>query len=47
MTRTRIGLALVAVREDETATAANGIAILKYKIFAFAVGAFVTGLCGV
>jgi branched-chain amino acid transport system permease protein len=36
----------VAIREDEVAAAANGIAVLKYKIFAFAVGAFVTGLCG-
>ena len=44
--RSRIGLALVAIRDDETAAAANGIAVLKYKIFAFAVGAFVTGLCG-
>ena len=46
ITRSRIGLALVAIREDETAAAANGIALLRYKIFAFAVGAFVTGLCG-
>lgn len=46
ITRSRIGLALVAIREDEVAAAANGIAILEYKIFAFAVGAFVTGLCG-
>ena len=46
ITRSRLGLALVAIREDEVAAAANGIAVLKYKIFAFAVGAFVTGLCG-
>jgi len=46
MTRSSIGLALVAIREDETAAAANGIGTLKYKILAFAVGAFVTGLCG-
>ena len=46
ITRSRIGLALVAIREDEVAAAANGIAVLKYKIFAFAVGAFVTGLAG-
>lgn len=44
--RSNIGLALVAIREDETAAAANGINTLKYKILAFAVGAFVTGLCG-
>jgi branched-chain amino acid transport system permease protein len=46
LTRSRIGLALVAIREDEVAAAANGIGVLKYKILAFAVGAFVTGLCG-
>jgi branched-chain amino acid transport system permease protein len=44
--RSRIGLALIAIREDETAAAANGIHILRYKLFAFAVGAFITGLCG-
>ena len=44
--RSRIGLALIAIREDETAAAANGIHILLYKLFAFAVGAFITGLCG-
>jgi len=46
MTRSNIGLALVAIREDETAAAANGINTLKYKILAFAIGAFFTGLCG-
>jgi branched-chain amino acid transport system permease protein len=44
--RSRFGLALKAVRDDETAAATNGIAVLKYKIFAFGVGAFLTGLCG-
>jgi branched-chain amino acid transport system permease protein len=44
--RSRIGLALIAIREDETAAAANGIHILWYKLFAFATGAFITGLCG-
>lgn len=46
LTRSRIGLALTAIREDETAAGANGINILKYKIFAFAVGAFLSGLGG-
>lgn len=46
VTRSRIGLALVAIRDDETAAATNGIPLLRYKIFAFATGAFVTGLCG-
>ena len=44
--RSRIGLALKAIREDEMSAAAHGIHILKYKIFAFAVGAFLAGLCG-
>jgi branched-chain amino acid transport system permease protein len=46
LVKSRIGLALVAIREDEQAAAANGIHILKYKVLAFAVGAFFTGLCG-
>jgi branched-chain amino acid transport system permease protein len=46
LVRSRVGLALVAIREDEEAAAANGIHVLKFKIFAFAVGAFFTGLCG-
>ncbi len=44
--RSRVGLALVAVREDEAAAAANGIHVLKFKIVAFAVGALFTALCG-
>lgn len=46
LTRSRVGLAFVAIREDEEAAAANGINVLKFKILAFAVGAFLTGLCG-
>jgi branched-chain amino acid transport system permease protein len=41
-----IGLALVAIRDDEQAAAANGIAVLKFKVLAFSLGAFFTGLCG-
>jgi len=44
--KSRIGLALRAIREDEISAASHGIHILKYKVFAFAVGAFLTGLCG-
>ena len=44
--RSRIGLALRAINQDEIAAAANGIHILKYKVLAFAVGAFLAGLCG-
>ena len=46
MIKSRIGLALVATRDDEAAAAAIGINILKFKVFAFAVGAFLSGLCG-
>lgn len=46
LTRSRIGLALRAIREDETSAAAHGIHILKYKVFAFAVAAFLAGICG-
>jgi branched-chain amino acid transport system permease protein len=46
ITRSKTGLALVAVRDSEIAAAANGIHILKYKVGAFALGAFFTGICG-
>jgi branched-chain amino acid transport system permease protein len=46
ITRSRIGLALRAVNEDEMSAASHGIHILKYKVFAFAVSAFLAGLCG-
>lgn len=46
MTRSRIGLALIAVRDVEPAASASGINILKFKVLVFAVGAFVVGLCG-
>ena len=44
--KSRYGLALIAIREDESAAAANGINILKYKIAALAVSAFLAGMCG-
>jgi branched-chain amino acid transport system permease protein len=44
--RSRIGLALRAIREDETSAAAHGIHVLKYKVLAFSIGAFLAGLCG-
>lgn len=46
ITKSKAGLALVAVRDSEIAAATNGIHILKYKVGAFALGAFFTGLCG-
>ena len=46
ITRSKIGLALRAVREDEMSAASHGVFILQYKVFAFAVGAFLAGLAG-
>lgn len=46
MVRSNTGLALRAIREDETSAAARGINVLKYKVLAFSVGAFLAGLCG-
>jgi branched-chain amino acid transport system permease protein len=46
MARSRVGLALKAIREDEMAASSSGIHILKYKVLAFAVSAFLIGTCG-
>jgi branched-chain amino acid transport system permease protein len=46
LTRSRVGLALRAIREDEEAAASHGIYVLKYKILAFSIGAFMAGVCG-
>lgn len=46
LAKSRIGLALVAIRDDEVVAAANGINILMFKVLAFAIGAFIAGLCG-
>ena len=44
--RSRVGIAFMAIREDETAAEATGINVLWYKLIAFATGAFLTGICG-
>ena len=46
LVRSRIGLALQAIREDEDAAASHGVFVLKYKILAFSIGAFMSGVCG-
>jgi branched-chain amino acid transport system permease protein len=46
LSKSRVGIALVAIREDETAASSSGIHVLKYKLLAFAVSAFLVGLCG-
>ncbi len=44
--RSHWGLALKAIREDETSAASHGVNILKYKIIAFAASACLAGLAG-
>jgi len=44
--RSHIGLALIAIKDDELAAETNGINILKYKVLAFSIGAFLTGVGG-
>jgi len=44
--RSRIGLALRALSEDEMSAASHGVHILQYKVLAFAVSAFFMGLGG-
>jgi branched-chain amino acid transport system permease protein len=46
LTHSRIGLALKAIREDDISAASHGINILKYKVMAFAVAAFMAGVAG-
>jgi branched-chain amino acid transport system permease protein len=44
--KSKTGLALRAIREDETSAASHGIPVLRYKILALAIAAFLAGLCG-
>lgn len=46
LSRSRLGLALDTVREDEIAASAMGINVTKYKVWTFAVGAFFAGQAG-
>lgn len=46
ITRSRLGLAMKAIREDETAAASHGVNVLKYKVIAFAISAFMAGVAG-
>lgn len=42
----RVGRAFIAIRENPTAARGLGIDVRKYKIMAFAISAFMTGLAG-
>jgi branched-chain amino acid transport system permease protein len=46
ITKSRIGLALEAIRENELEAKVMGINVTKYKLMAFAVSAFFTGIAG-
>ena len=46
ITHSRIGLALRAIREDEISAASHGVNVLKYKVIAFMIGAFMAGVAG-
>lgn len=46
LVRSRIGLALKAIREDDMSASTHGISILRFKVFAFAVAAFMAGVAG-
>lgn len=42
----RVGRALIAIREDETAAASMGINVFGYKVLAFTLGCFFAGIAG-
>lgn len=44
--RSKYGRAFVAIKENEEAAAGNGINVRMYKVFAFAISAFYTGIAG-
>jgi branched-chain amino acid transport system permease protein len=46
LARSRVGRAFVAIRDNETAAEAMGVALVRYKTLAFAISAGVTGLAG-
>ena len=46
LTRSRIGRAFVAIRDNETAAAAVGVNLVRYKVMAFIISAAITGLAG-
>jgi branched-chain amino acid transport system permease protein len=46
LTTSRIGLAFESIREDEISAASHGVPVLRYKVYAFAVGAFFAGIGG-
>ncbi|WIM98192.1 branched-chain amino acid ABC transporter permease [Actinoplanes oblitus] len=45
--RSRVGRSWLAIREDEEAAEIMGVRTIKFKLWAFAIGAFIGGLSGV
>jgi branched-chain amino acid transport system permease protein len=43
---TRLGLALESIRDDEKAAAATGMNVTRYKLMAYMISAFFTGMAG-
>lgn len=46
LARSRLGLSLISIREDETAAEALGVNTTRVKVFAFVVSAFFAGVAG-
>ncbi len=46
MSRSRLGLGFMSIREDEEAAEASGVNTQKYKLLAFMVSTFIAGLAG-
>lgn len=46
LTRSRFGLALKAIREDDISAASHGIAVLRYKVISFTIGCSMAGVAG-
>ncbi|MDD1694796.1 MAG: branched-chain amino acid ABC transporter permease [Methanoregula sp.] len=44
--KSRVGLAFLAIRENETEARAAGIDPVRYRLFAFAISAFIAGVAG-
>jgi branched-chain amino acid transport system permease protein len=46
ITHSKVGLAMVAVRDDEQAAQVTGVNTFKYKVYAFLISSFLAGLAG-
>ncbi|MDD3826297.1 MAG: branched-chain amino acid ABC transporter permease [Anaerolineae bacterium] len=46
LTRSRVGMFVKAIREDEQAAAARGVDVVRYKVLSFVVTSMIAGLAG-